>query len=137
MDEVTVEAEATVFETEDEVKVERSMRNVLPDLTIERFEGADGRTILKARAKGMDSLNTFRTLLRMDRIRDAARAILTSSTSDKIISFQLNKQVAYIKHISFYDSEAGSPLGPIKIEIRCEDPKQLIDWLTATTAQRS
>jgi predicted RNA binding protein with dsRBD fold (UPF0201 family) len=46
-----------------------------------------------------------------------------------MISFYLNKQVAFAGHISFSEESAESPLGPIRVNIETDSPEQLIDWL--------
>ncbi|MEM4649660.1 MAG: hypothetical protein QXP78_03220, partial [Candidatus Bathyarchaeia archaeon] len=76
-------------------------------------------------------LENFKDLLERERIRDAAKASLLSSIQNKELIFYLNKQVAFSNHISFCQPEAESPLGPITIKISCENPKDLINWLTS------
>jgi hypothetical protein len=46
----------------------------------------------------------------------------------------LNKQVAFAGHVSFSKEVAESPLGPIKVKIESENPRDLIDWLTPKTS---
>ncbi|MEM3766442.1 MAG: hypothetical protein QXU46_05395, partial [Candidatus Bathyarchaeia archaeon] len=55
--------------------------------------------------------------------------------SENNITFYLNKQVAYAGHVSFSKAVAESPLGPIKVQIECGNPRQLIDWLAPKTTQ--
>ena len=83
--------------------------------------------------KGKESLFRFRDLLRLDQIRNAARKVLFRGISEKNIVFFLNKQVAFANHISFSEEESESPLGPIRVQIICEDPQSLIIWLTPKT----
>ncbi|MEM2108626.1 MAG: hypothetical protein QXL10_05020, partial [Candidatus Bathyarchaeia archaeon] len=75
-----------------------------------------------------------RDLLRQDRIRDAARKMLFEAMHGQTISFYLNKQAAFAGHVSFSEAEAESPLGPIIVAIKCDDPRRLIDWLAPRTA---
>jgi predicted RNA binding protein with dsRBD fold (UPF0201 family) len=77
----------------------------------------------------------FYDLLRRERILDAARKVLFRGIQGKKIVFYLNKQVAYVGHISFSQPYGESPLGPIRVEIQCDDPQSLIDWLTPKTAK--
>ena len=79
--------------------------------------------------KGPDALTRLKNLLRRERIRAAARAVLLSGIDRNTVSFCLNKQVAYVGHLSFCQEEAESPLGPIKVKIESENPRRLIDWL--------
>jgi hypothetical protein len=89
---------------------------------------------LTAEASGQDSLVKLRSLLRTDRIRDAARKALFHSIRGNTICFCLNKQVAFAGHISFSEETAESPLGPIRVTITSDNPRQLIEWLAEKTA---
>jgi predicted RNA binding protein with dsRBD fold (UPF0201 family) len=132
MDQVIVHAEAEVNPTESEDKVKTAVANLLGNaLVTVKQEGKI--SFLTAEAKGQDSLAKFRNLLRNDRIRDAARRALLHSVRGAAISFCLNKQVAFSGHISFSEESAESPLGPIRITITAENPRQLIDWLAEKT----
>jgi len=128
MDEVTVLAEAEIKPTEDEEKVKAAVANVLGNAS---FEIAPlGKTsILTAKAEGQDSLIKFRNLLRTDRIRDASRKALFRSIRGNTICFCLNKQVAFAGHVSFSQENAESPLGPIRITIKTDNPRKLVEWL--------
>jgi predicted RNA binding protein with dsRBD fold (UPF0201 family) len=128
MAEVTVYAEAEIKPTEDEEKVKAAVSNVLGNVSITIKPTHKGST-LNAEAKGRDSLIKLRNLLRQDRIRDAARKLLFKSIRGGNISFCLNKQVAFAGHISFSEETAESPLGPIRIIIETDNPRQLVEWL--------
>jgi len=128
MDEVTVRVEAEVNPTEDEAKVKVAVANLLGDVpTITRPSGVG--SVLTAEAKGREALENLRNLLRRDRIRTAARKVLFKSLRGNAIGFFLNKQVAFAGHVSFSQEAGESPLGPIKVVIECENPRELIDWL--------
>jgi hypothetical protein len=82
----------------------------------------------------MEGLTKFYNLLRRERIRDAARGVLFKGLGENTIVFYLNKQAAYAGHVSFCQPVAESPLGPIKVRIKCDKPKELVDWLAPKTA---
>ena len=128
MDEVEVHAEVEVNHTEDPDKVEAAVEKILGSLKFETRSG-DGRTLLIARVKGINGLTKLRDLLRRERIRAAARRVFLGGLDQKSIVFYLNKQVAYVGHISFSKPTAESPLGPIRIQIQCDNPRELIEWL--------
>ena len=128
MDEVEVHAEVEVNHTEDPDKVEAAVEKILGSLKFETRSG-DGRTLLIARVKGINGLTKLRDLLRRERIRAAARRVFFGGLDQKSIVFYLNKQVAYVGHISFSKPTAESPLGPIRIQIQCDNPRELIEWL--------
>jgi hypothetical protein len=132
MDEIEVRVETEVNPTEDEAKVRRAVENMFCNL---EFEAKPQRgSLLVGKTRGIDGLTKLSNLLRRERIRDAARGVLFEGLSDKSILFYLNKQVAYVGHVSFSKSMGESPLGPIKVEIKCENPRGLIDWLAPKTA---
>jgi len=133
MDEVTVLAETEINPTEDEEKVETAVRNVLGKVSI-TINPQGKSSVLTAEASRQDSLVKLRSLLRTDRIRDAARKALFHSIRGNTISFCLNKQVAFAGHVSFSEETAESPLGPIRVAITSDNPRQLIEWLAEKTA---
>ena len=129
MDDVTVRVETEVNPTEAEEKVKAALANVfgaLPTVTKPQNAGS----LLVAEVKGREALDNFQGLLRRDRIRNAARKVFFAGLRGKTISFFLNKQVAFAGHVSFSQETGESPLGPIKVVIECESPRELIDWLT-------
>jgi len=133
MDEISVQIEAGINPTENEDKVKRAVENMFGNLEFEIKPQRQG-SLLVGRGRGIDALTKFYNLLRRERIRDAARGAFYEGLSGKSIIFYLNKQVAYVGHVSFCPPMAESPLGPIKVEIRCDNLRELIDWLTPKTA---
>lgn len=133
MAEVTILVETEIKATESDEKVKTAVCNLLGNVSI--TIAIEGKVhLLTAQASGQDSLVKFRNLLRTDRIRDAARKALFHSIRGNTISFCLNKQVAYAGHISFCEETAESPLGPIRITITSDNPRQLTEWLAEKTA---
>ena len=132
MDEIDVQIQADINPTEDEAKVKRAIENIFGNVEFEVTPLKRGSQLI-ARTRGVDGLTKIYNLLRRERIRDAARAVLYACTSSNTIIFYLNKQVAYAAHVSFSQPVAESPLGPIKVEIRCDNPRELIDWLAPRT----
>jgi len=134
VDEISVYIEAEVNPTEDIEKVRRAVENIFGSVDFEIKPKKRG-SVLVGKAKGLDGLAKLQNLLRMERIRDAARGALFDGLGEKTIIFYLNKQVAYVSHISFSKPEAESPFGPIKVQIRCDNPRELIDWLAPRTTR--
>ncbi|MEM2093474.1 MAG: RNA-binding domain-containing protein [Candidatus Bathyarchaeia archaeon] len=132
MNDVEVRVEVEVNPTESIEKVKRAVENIFGSIQVELRPLQKGE-ILVAELKGIESLTKFYNLLRRERIRDAARAVLFEGLSGDTICFYLNKQAAFAGHVSFSKAVAESPLGPIKVQIKCEDPRKLIDWLAPKT----
>ena len=132
MDEIMVQIQADINPTEDEAKVKRAVENMFSNLEVEVKPKRRG-SVLTARTRGVDGLTKLYNLLRRERIRDAARAVLFGGMSERTIVFYLNKQVAYVGHVSFSQPVGESPLGPIRVEIECDNPREIIDWLAPKT----
>jgi len=132
VEEIEVLVETEINPTEDLEKVKKAIENIIYNAEFEIKEEKD-KSVLIAKAYGLNSLVKLQNLFKTERIRDAARAVLLRGLNEETITFYLNKQVAYVKHISFSEPAAESPLGPIKIQIRCSNPKNVIDWLAPKT----
>ena len=130
MAEITVRVEAEIHLTESEEKVRKAVANIFGDISVDVKPSYRG-SLLSAEAKGQEALVTLRNLLRADRIRDAARKAFFRGIKGSNISFCFNKQVAFAGHVSFSEEVAESPLGPIRVLIECEDPRQLVAWLAS------
>jgi predicted RNA binding protein with dsRBD fold (UPF0201 family) len=127
-----VQVEVEVNPTEDSSKVRLAVENVFGSLKFDEKPQRKG-SLLLGQGLGIDSLSHFGSLLRRERIRAAARAVLSRGRRGKTIAFCLNKQVAFAGHVSFCEPVAESPLGPIRAEITCDSPSEVIDFLAPRT----
>lgn len=128
MSEVHTTITVKVNPTEDPEKVKKAVQNIFPASSFEEVSQKKG-ILLTAKIEGRGGLSKFYNLLRQERILDAARTIMLRGINGNEITFYLNKQVAYVEHISFCEPLGESPLGPIKVEMTCENTRDLIDWL--------
>jgi len=119
--------------TEDPNKVRVAVEKVLGGIPLKLTQGGDKEQLV-GKSEGYEALIRFHDLLRREQILDAARKILFKGVQGNIIRFYLNKQVAYVGHISFSQSVGESPLGPICIEIESDNPHAVIDWLAPKTS---
>jgi predicted RNA binding protein with dsRBD fold (UPF0201 family) len=131
---VQVVVEVEVNPTEDLEKVKKAITNFFPTAAIEVTSGRQ-KPLLVATTEGTKGLTEFYSRLRQERILAVARRVFWKGTDGNFITFYLNKQVAYIQRISFCDPFGESPLGPIRVKIRCDDPKEVVDWLTRDTSR--
>jgi predicted RNA binding protein with dsRBD fold (UPF0201 family) len=132
MDEVSVYVEVEINPTESEDKVKSAVENMFGNIPMQ-MKPLGKSSLLVSEAIGLEALTKLCNLLRRERIRSAARAVLYEGLKGNTISFCLNKQVAYAGHVSFSKEVAESPLGPIKVRIECKNPRGLISWLTSKT----
>ena len=124
--------EVEVNPTEDSSKVRRAVENVFGSMEFTETSHRRG-SLLLAQSQNSDTLSHFGSLLRRERIRAAARAVLFKGRKDKTLAFCVNKQVAFAGHVSFCEPVAESPLGPIRVEITCDDPVKAIGLLAPRT----
>ncbi len=134
MHEIIVRVEADINPTENEDKVKRAVENTFGNLELNTEPQSRG-SLLVGKGKDQEALTKLHNLLKREKIRDAARAVLYAGSSGKSIVFYLNKQVAYAGHVSFSNPEGESPLGPVKVEVHCNKPNELIDWLAPQTSE--
>jgi hypothetical protein len=125
-----VRVETIVHPTENLEKVKKAVKNVFGTMNLKEEPLKQGRRLIAETVKDFTKL---KTLLQRQRIRNASRMLLLQGLSGKIIEFYLNKQAAYVGRVSFVNPAGESPLGPIKVEIQCEDPQEIIDWLAPKT----
>ena len=116
----------TVHPTESTEKVITAVRNILGDIQFERRNEGE-EIILEGDFNGDKTLTILRNSLARNRIRNSAKAFLSQASNDKILSFGLNKQAAFVDRVSFY-SRSGSPLGPIQITLK-GDTAEAIEYL--------
>jgi len=120
---------ALVFPTEPEEKVRHAIENVFPHAKlhmvkqkgyVDRLEGAAG-------------LDHLHDLLRRQKILDTARSAMFKGLEDNEISFELNKQAAYMGDLNFLGHEVA--LGGIYVTIEYKDPELIINWLAPETRE--
>lgn len=128
MEEMSLHVEAEIKPTESQEKVEEAVKNIFGDMDMQ-IKPLGKTRLLVGEGKGKESLTGLCDLLRREHIRSAARKVLMEGMDNKTIRFCLNKQVAYVAHISFSKETAESPLGPIRVEIECTNPREIVDWL--------
>ena len=130
MDKITVHIKVDVNPTESEEKVKKAIGNMFGSVGIRTEDTLNAKT-LTAESKGLEALTKIYNILRRERIRDAARTALLHGLDRRSVSFCLNKQVSFAGHVSFSQEEAESPLGPIRVKIECENPREVVHWLTS------
>ncbi len=134
MDEIIVHVEAEINLTESEDRVKKAVENIFGNVSQQiKVQSVHKGKLLTVDVKGLEALTKLYNLVRRERIRDAARGVLFEGLNGKTINFCLNKQVAFAGHVSFSKEVAESPLGPIRVKIKCENPRGLIDWLAPKT----
>lgn len=120
---VDLVARASISPTEDLDRVSRALLNLFPEAVVTASEGqVEVRTA---------DLSRFKQLIRNHKILDSTRAVMLRGIDGQTITFQLNKQAAFVGKISF--AEGKVPMGPITVEISEGDPEALIDDVAPST----
>ncbi|OPY30826.1 MAG: hypothetical protein A4E28_00082 [Methanocella sp. PtaU1.Bin125] len=121
---------ALLFPTEIEDRVRKAIENMFPGTrtTLIKKEGFVDR--LEGTAPSLDTLHA---LLRRQKILDTARNSFYSGLKGKEVSFQLNKQAAFMGYVNFLDHEVA--LGGIYVTVETDEPELIIDWLAPQTAE--
>jgi predicted RNA binding protein with dsRBD fold (UPF0201 family) len=127
--------EVEVNLTEDLEKVKTAVENIFGAVKFKVKSRKWGRLLI-AETSGTGGLSKLYNMLRREQIRDASRKVFFSGLTDDSLTFYLNKQVAYAGHISYSQQTSESPLGPIQVQIRCDNPRKLIEWLAPRTTKR-
>jgi len=130
LDDVVVHVEAAINPTENEEKVRRAVENTFGTLETQVKPVGSGQFLI-GEATSRQALVKFRNLLQREHIRAAARTVLIRGIERTSVIFCLNKQVAFADHISFSTEPNESPLGPLLVEIKTQDPRQIVEYLTA------
>ena len=129
-DNILVEAEVEVRPSEDIEKVKTALSKVLTG-PIETSDTGQNRFMLRLHSDQRTSLEKLKMIIQRDRIRTAAKAVLNRHIQGETLEVYLNKQVAYVGHVSFSEPEGESPLGPIRLVIRSSDLYDIVNWLTS------
>lgn len=124
--------EAEIRPTEDPEKIIHAFKNILPQSS-PNIQTLGITNVVHTESTSVADLIRLHTLLRRERILDAARRSLFVGISENKLEFGLNKQAAFSGRISFCDSESQSPLGPIRFAIQCSEPSKLVEWLAPKT----
>jgi predicted RNA binding protein with dsRBD fold (UPF0201 family)/dephospho-CoA kinase len=120
---------AMVFPTEPEEKVRQAIDNIFPGAKLVMIRKKGYVDMLEGTA-GLDRLHE---LLREQKILDTARSAMFRRLKSHEISFDLNKQAAYMGELNFLDHEV--PLGGIYVNIEFQDAMHVVDWLAPETSE--
>jgi len=121
---VELEVRAPLNPTEDGEKVVRSILSIFKV----KVDTVQDEAIVCS--GNINSLEKLKRMIRQRKIRSAAKAVMRSGIKGNVVEFYLHKQAAYAGKVSFSNAEGESPLGPIKVTIKTDDPNKLIEWLT-------
>ena len=124
---VKLRVEASVNPSESPEKVINAVENVIACFPELRY----GTRVI-ARSHGYDSLRAIYDQIRSRSIMGVLRRLLLNNRAANGTWFLLNKQAAAAGIVAVIEAEQESPLGPIRVNLECEELGSLIDWLVPT-----
>jgi predicted RNA binding protein with dsRBD fold (UPF0201 family) len=130
---VRVRVEAEVRPTEDVEKVKQAILNLFTPDRIWVEDLGRGYRLIVGEAYSLQSLRKLWELLRQERILDAARSYMLRGIDRGMLTFKVNKQAAYVGHLSMVDMDSEAPMGPITFIIEHRSPRDVVDWLAPPT----
>jgi uncharacterized protein len=120
---IEVAVYSSVRPTERVEKVASAIEKIFPgmimDIRADRIEAYDG----------LESLRNLHRLLREQSILDTARGVMLRGRVGEAVSFQINKQAAFMGIVSFPPEE--EPLGSLHVQIM--GGEMVINWLAPET----
>jgi hypothetical protein len=126
---IDVKVEAPVNPSEDPKKVINALENVIGNCSPEfRY-----RSRVIGHATGSECLSLLYEQVRSRSAMGVLRRMLLDNRAGDSTWFLLNKQAAAVGIAAMVEDEQESPLGPIRVTIRCEELDSLIDWLVPGT----
>ena len=128
MGEAVLRIEAVVHPTENEEKVANAIRKIFGEIALKQ-RARGNASFLQYEGNASSALIRLRALLEREQIRASAHSLLLRSIRGNQVNFALNKQAAFVGHVSF-DTGEESPLGSIEVTLVSKDPQQTISWLT-------
>jgi predicted RNA binding protein with dsRBD fold (UPF0201 family) len=121
-----IEVHCEVKPTEDPLKVQQAISNVLDSIELKTRQGA-----MTAISKDISSLAKIHQTIQNHRSYRIYARFLGNNLEGDTTWFYLNKQAAFANIISLCEHANESPLGPIKIVIHSQNIERLIEWLTS------
>ncbi len=125
--EVYATIEAPLFPTENLEKLISAMSNILPT-EFSKDERTTG-TFIVGMAEGLESLTTFKELVKKFQIGPMIRNRLLHSILDNMTTLYMNKQAAFAGKIALLDVNEEPPLGVISFSIISNNLERVIDWI--------
>jgi hypothetical protein len=119
-----VEAVCSINPSEDPVKVEQAVSNILDNAEIKTSKYA-----LKATSKELESLAKIHESITNHNTKKIYYRILNQNLEGNSTWFYLNKQAAFANNVAVCEHDDESPLGPIKIVLSSKNIERVIEWL--------
>ena len=118
-----IEASCEINPSEDPLKMEHAMSNVIPNAKI-----TISKSSMKATSKDLQSLSKIHEKIHSRKKQKLYRRNLEQNLTNDSTWFYLNKQAAFVDTIALCGESEDSPLGPIKIVLTSNNLEQVTEW---------
>jgi predicted RNA binding protein with dsRBD fold (UPF0201 family) len=122
---VELKIEATVNPSESSDKVIHAIANIFEGSLPELKYGS----LVTGRCLDLRCLAIIYDQVRSRAALGVLRRMLIDNRISNTTWFLLNKQAAFAGVVAVMEDESESPLGPIRVKIRCDKLEELVDWL--------
>ena len=134
--ELELSIKTRIYPSEEQEKVEQTIKNIFPDVNVEVEQNERGEKYLFGSKKGgADLLKKIYIQLRNQRILDVARKKLVGNMVGETTDILLHKQAAFMSKVNFCDFEDAGPLKGIEVTITSQIIQTVIDWLAPQTVK--
>ena len=121
----TIQIFCEINPSEDPEKVKLAINNIFPNLTLEITD-----TEITGKSNNIQILSQISKSIHENNIKKTYQRILKNNCNSNSSWFYLNKQAAFVNTVALCSEANESSLGPIKVILRSNDIKQVIDALT-------
>jgi predicted RNA binding protein with dsRBD fold (UPF0201 family) len=111
--------------TEDPQRVTQAIMNIFGDISL--YHDTE-RNLITGKITELHQLKELRGKIAQDRIRTTINNTLSRWASENYLSFGLNRQAAYVGHISLNLTNE-DPMGPIQVQVK-GDVQRVIEYLS-------
>ncbi len=102
-------------------------------MKIQVQSGVEKGVILEGVATGRESIDAFARKFREQRILEAVRKQLLNALHNGAIVFGMQRQAAYANRFHLCELDDYSAMGPISVEIRANNIRDVIDYISPPT----
>ena len=121
----TIQIFCEINPSEDPEKVKLAVNNIFPDIELETSE-----TEISGKTNNFSVLSQISKSIHEKNTKNTYQRILKNNNDGESTWFYLNKQAAFVNTVALCSEANESSLGPIKVILRSNDIKQVIESIT-------
>lgn len=130
---ITVVLKADIKPTEDIEKVKEAVLNICPPAHIEVIHRTSDSVFLQGTAQGQEAIEILAKKFRDQHILEAVRQAFLKTLESGSLIFGIHRQAALMGRFHLCDLSDISAMGPIRVEIRAKNLRDIIDYISPAT----